>query len=266
MDRVLSRPLTIFGFPWRRVLLLNYLAVNLVLILVEDFRLSRVDHELWASIPQRLATGTLYDKLGIHADYVWSPVIAPLMGLVGIVGPVAWSFAYLVVLLLKDWRLIALVAVSWGFWSDVAHGGPMTFALVLGFWALRGNRWAALGYFGLALLIPRPLFLPLAVWLLWKRPDLRLPFAVMFAVHALLVVASGYGGAWMDAALIHGAEPPYDIGPTGIFGFAWYVVGLPLAAWLTWRGKVGWAGLAVSPYLLPSYLLMPFVEWRRETR
>jgi hypothetical protein len=40
----------------------------------------------------------------------------------------------------------------------------------------------------------------------------------------------------------------------------WLVVGIPLAAWLTVRGRVGWAALAASPDWLPYYLLMPILE------
>jgi hypothetical protein len=35
---------------------------------------------------------------------------------------------------------------------------------------------------------------------------------------------------------------------------------VPLAAWLTLRGKLGWASLAISPYLLPYYFQMLGLE------
>ena len=38
------------------------------------------------------------------------------------------------------------------------------------------------------------------------------------------------------------------------------VIGLPLAAWLTWKGRLGLASLAASPYWLPYYLLMLLLE------
>jgi len=46
-------------------------------------------------------------------------------------------------------------------------------------------------------------------------------------------------------------------------GSLWVPIGLVLAAWLTWRGRLGFASLAASPYWLPYYLFMPFLELRR---
>jgi hypothetical protein len=37
---------------------------------------------------------------------------------------------------------------------------------------------------------------------------------------------------------------------------------LPVAGWLTYRGRLGLASLAVTPYILPSYLLMLALEAR----
>lgn len=48
----------------------------------------------------------------------------------------------------------------------------------------------------------------------------------------------------------------HNFSPTRLIGVVWLLIGVPLAAWLTWKGRVGIAGLAMTPYLLPPYLLM----------
>jgi hypothetical protein len=39
-------------------------------------------------------------------------------------------------------------------------------------------------------------------------------------------------------------------------------IGLTLAAWLTWRGKLGLASLAASPYWLLHYFLILMLDTR----
>lgn len=56
------------------------------------------------------------------------------------------------------------------------------------------------------------------------------------------------------------ATPWWNIGPTGWLGIGWRAIGVMLGAWLLWRGRVGWAGLAWSTYLVPHNLLMPLAE------
>lgn len=81
-------------------------------------------------------------------------------------------------------------------------------------------------------IVPRPLMIPVAAWLLWTRP----------------VAAGG------DVAI------PSNVGPSRFIGIPWLLVGVPLAAWLTLRGRLGVAALAASRYWLPYYLLFPIVE------
>ena len=54
----------------------------------------------------------------------------------------------------------------------------------------------------------------------------------------------------------------FDVGPARLVGGWWIPMGLVLAAILTWRGRLGWASLAISPYWLPYYLMMPLLEIR----
>jgi hypothetical protein len=219
------------------------------------------DWQLWLTIPEKLARGELYEPpLG---PFVWSPVAAWL--LVGVVqlGYWAWFALHLAVVpLLRDRWLIAFTLASWPFWHDAAEGNTFAFVFVSGALALRGSRAAAIIYLSLLLLMPRPVQVPLAAWLLWRMPDLRLPFAALFMAHAAAVLASGYALDWFDAVRSYGSAGAMEntIGPPRWLGAAWLAVGIPLGAWLWWRGRLGLAGIAISPYWLPGYLLMWLLE------
>lgn len=220
-----------------------------------------VDWTHFQEASQRFLSGGLYE---LSESYGWrySPLAAYAFGALGILGTTGWRLLHLgAALALPGPLLIAVTLLSWPFWWDVQTGNTVVFFLLAGAWALRGSRLATAGYLIGLLLIPRPVMLPLAAWLLWKRPAWRLPFATLFVAHALAVAATGWGDEWirelMNAKEIGSAT---DVGPSRILGRAWLVVGVPLGIWLTWKGRVGWASLAVSPYLLPYYLLMGLLE------
>lgn len=257
MDNVVVRSAT-----WRTVALAVYVGVNAWLFIVlppfaQDWTV------LWVHLPAALDAGELY-RMPTALPYVWSPVIAPLMALIVQVGYWPYFALHLAALaFLRDWRPIALALASWALWVDAFGANTVTFVFVSGALALRGSRPASIVYLALLLLMPRPVQLPLAAWLLWQDRSLWRPFALMFAVHAAAVVASGYAGEWIGIMRSYGSAAGYNLGPTLLFGAWWLVVGLPLAAWLTLKGRVGWAGLALSPYVLPQYLLMPLAELGR---
>jgi len=195
---------------------------------------------------------------------VWSPVAAWIMAGVTTLGYWTWVGIHVaVVFLMRDWLLVFMTLIAWPFWIDTAQGNVVTFVLVFGFLALRGG--PALPYLVLCLLVPRPIQAPLALWLLWKRPESRVPFAVAFVVHAALVWGSGYLDEWVEAAMRFAASDiarDFTLGPTALFGSAWLIVGIPLGAWLLWRGHVGFAGMAWSPYFLEIYSLVGLWEVR----
>ncbi len=212
---------------------------------------------------ERFGTGTLYEVDPPYA-FRWSPVAAWLLGFVTLMPLWLWQVLHLAVLpLLRSWLLVAAVLVSYPFWFDVQTGNLMTFVAVLGVLALRGGRVATATFLVLTVLIPRPLMLPLAVWLLWQRPATRLPFAAFFVAHAAVVVALGYGAEWLAALTSVQAElgNAYNFGPSRFIGALWIPIGLALAAWLTWRGRLGLASVAISPYWLPYYFLMLLLEF-----
>jgi hypothetical protein len=227
-----------------------------------------VDWNLFVTAAERISHGV--DPYGFSVAgeaYRWSPVAAWIFVPVSWLGPTLWRVLHVAAAFaLPDRRLTLLVLVSWPFWFDLATGNVMILVLLLAVWAIRGSRLAALGFLALTILVPRPLMLPVAAWLLWKRPDVRMPAIALLVVHALGAVAVGWGGEWLARL----AETPttqvgirFDVGPARLIRSWWVPIGLTLAAFLTWRGRLGLASLAASPYWLPYYLMMLFLEIRR---
>ena len=248
--------------PWKFVLLASYVGVNLVLIptkivLGPDVG---VDWHQFSRLPQAIVEGTIYEIESPAVRFVWSPVAAWLMAGVALLGYWAWAALHLVaVFMLRRPLLIVLVLVSYAFWFDVAQGNIATFVLIAGALAMAGSRGASLAYLGLLVLVPRPLMAPIAVWLLWKDRSLWRPFAAIFVIHAALVLGSGDAWTWLASLREYELAPGITLGPTALLGRWWLLAGIPIGAWLAWRGHFGWASLAVSPYVTPQYLL--FILW-----
>lgn len=196
-------------------------------------------------------------------SFRWSPVAWWGLHLVVPLGLTTWRTAQLAaVLTLRDWRAIVVVLLSAPFWMDVTSGQVMTFVAVAAWHAVRGGRIGTWAFLALALLVPRPLMLPVLIWLLWQRPGLRGGLAVLVVVSGLAVIASGLGADWVQRLLQSGSEIHHvnNLAPSRWIGGAWVPIGLALAAWLTLRGRLGLASLAASPYLFPYYLLMGILE------
>jgi hypothetical protein len=189
--------------------------------------------------------------------------MAPVLAL----GLGAWRLLHLAALLLLPRWLAALMLVLGPFWYDLAHGNVMTFIVVLAWHALGGKVWAQTAYFGMAMLFPRPLMLPVGAWLLWKHPQSRLPAAAVCIAGLGATAATGELPSWI-AALSRGGDvigAAFDWGPSRFLGPWWIPIGLVVGGWLTIRGRLGWASLLVSPYILPYYFLMVLLELRRFT-
>ncbi len=198
--------------------------------------------------------------------YRWSPLAAYALLPVVAMGFWAWRLLHFVMLLaLRDWGLIALVAVSWPFWADVEQGSVMTLCFVAAVLALRGSRAGGATYLVLCLLIPRPLMAPVALWLLWRYPRWRLPFVAAAALQVGILAAMGELGPWVRVLVGSSSEMTSgaNMGPSALIGDWWIVLGLPLAVWLTLRGRLGLASLAASPYWLLYYLLFALLEFVR---
>lgn len=214
-----------------------------------------------------MGRGTL--RLG---GYTWnySPLLAYVFAALAPIGFAGWSLLHLGALaFIRDRWLGAVVLVSWPFWADVYNGNTMAFVFVAALGALQGYRSAIGAYLVLCLLMPRPLMLPVMLWLLWRHPEWRLRFLALVGLSAVLVALSGYGPAWFETLLgvpDAVALSSRDVGPGNLLGGWWMLLGAALAVWLTARGRLGWACLAASPYWLPQYLLMLLLELRRDRR
>jgi hypothetical protein len=196
--------------------------------------------------------------------YRWSPIAAWLTVPLLLLPYGVWVALHVAALAAIRNPWVTLVAlISWPFWADAGVGNVVTFAVVAALAALRGSRVGTWIYLLMFLLIPRPLMIPVVIWLLFKRPGLRLPFAAAAAVSLLAALLTGYGVEWLGVLAHAGPVEivnPYQIGPSRVIGTLWVPLGLALAAVLTLKGRLGLAGLAASPYWLPYYLMYGLLE------
>ena len=265
---------------WRRIavvaLVLGLMVPN-VLLLRESLGTLRAGDWFvydWWLIEQaatRAGTGTMYEWGAEAAGgagtylYRYSPLLPHVMAPIVDYGLQVWRLLHVAVLILLPRPVAGLALLAGPFWFDVVHGNFLTFAVVLAWLALDGRRWAQVGYFALTMLIPRPLMMPVVVWLLWRRPESRPIFAAVLVANIVGLAWTGEALAWMGALLASGGTITsfYDVGPSRIIGPWWLPIGLALGAWLTWKGRLGLASLAVSPYVWPYYLVMALLELRR---
>lgn len=216
----------------------------------------------------RVHEGGLYEDsdTGFY-HYRYSPVLAYVTGFVGFIGVWGWRALHLAaVFLLPTWGMRIATLLSWPFWFDVSAGNLMIFIAVAGVWAFRGSALGTVAFFALALLVPRPLMLPLVAWILWQRPAWRIPFAVLFIGHVAAVLASGWADDWVMRLLAAGPEElesELNFAPSRLIGNLWLIVAVPAAVWLTVRGWVGAASVMAAPYWLPYYWLMLLLDWDR---
>lgn len=236
-----------------------YVGLNLSFVLGSPVLES---HEIGRAIWKALADGRPPYDTGTEVPFAFSPLMVPVMVVASSVGIWAWGLLHVgAVLLLRTPLLIVLVIGSWGFWTAFAESNPFVFAFVAGVLAMRGSRTAAIVYMALLFLMPRPVQIPLAMYLIWTMPAIRIPAFGLFVAHGAIVLATGLADDWI-AIMAAVANPWWNIGPTAWLGLGWLVAGIPLGTWLLSRGRVGWAGLAWSTYLVPHNLLMPLVERR----
>jgi len=221
------------------------------------------DWDIYVEAARRFPLGTLYDW---HQPYFYryAPQLAPVLGLLTGMGLVAWRVAHFIALAsLPSRRLALLLLVSYPFWFDVNTGNLMVFVLLAAAWAYRGSNVATGVYLVLCVLVPRPIMVPLLAWILWQRPGWRLPFVGIAAVGLLTALPTGYLPEWLGSLFRSGADEignDFNLSPSQFIGAWWLVIGVPLAAWLTFRGRIGWATMAISPYLLPYYVQMLGLE------
>ena len=198
-----------------------------------------------------------YFRWAPPALWLWRTFVAPL-------GFGLWLVAHLgAVLLLRDPVAICVALLSWPFWSDALNGSTLTFVVVSGALALRGSRMAMGTYVLLFVLAPRPLMLPVLAVVLYRQRLARFAVAAGVVVVVAASALSGQLGAWVLRLVESGPseiESINNIGPSLLMGPWWLLLGVPLGVWLTLRRYPGAAGLAMSPYWLSYYLLMPLAD------
>jgi hypothetical protein len=235
--------------------------IGLATIVIDHER--AFDWDIYVEAAHRFPLGTLYEWDHPYF-YRYAPQFAPILGLLTWVGLPAWRVAHFLALaVLPSRRLAVLLLVSYPFWFDVNTGNLMVFVLLAAAWAYRGNGVATAAYLALCVLVPRPIMLPLLVWILWQRPAWRLPFIAIAAVGLLTALPTGYLPEWLGSLFRSGADEianDFNLSPSRFIGAAWLIVGLPLSAWLIIRGRIGWASMAISPYLLPYWVQMLGLE------
>lgn len=254
------------GVKLRRVLL----GLLLGLIAIENFALIyKTWQEGWQPtdfVCYRTAVEAMFAGTSLFADrlWVWSPLAAPLLVPVAALGLPAWQVLHVAALpLFRDRRFALVYGLSWPFWVDVILGSSFFVVMLAAYYAYRGSRLGSVAYLGLCLLLPRPLMAPLVVWILWHRPEWRVPFVLAGAAELALLAGDGTLVPWVQRLL---ATAPRDIlnginkGPSALVGGWWIVIGTPLAILLTIKGRIGLAGLAASPYLLIHYLSFGLLE------
>ena len=195
----------------------------------------------------------------------WNPLMAPVVwALTGAVPFALWTALHVVALFLLPRRVAVIALLTWPFWFDLSVGNMLVFVFVTAWWAYHGNKVGGVVFMALAVLMPRPLMLPLLVWMLWRQPWSRLPFLVIAGVIGTLTLLTGYADDFAERLLASGSEADYvlNLAPSRWIGPLWFPVALGLGAWLTWKGRIGWAAVAIQPYLIPNYLLMALLELR----
>lgn len=234
--------------------------VGIVTLVIDHQR--AFDWDNYVEAARRFPLGTLYSWHEPYS-YRYAPQLAPVFGLLPTLGVVAWRAAHIVALAaLPSRRLALLLLVSYPFWFDVVTGNLLVFVLLTASWAYRGNGLMTGLYLVLCLIVPRPIMLPLLAWILWRRPVWRLPFLVLTALALVTAFPTGYLADWIGSLVRSGGDiaNDFNLSPSHFLGLAWLAIGVPLAAWLTSRGRLGWASMAISPYLLPYYVEMLGLE------
>ena len=226
------------------------------------------DYPIYVEATTRLTDGTLYDWGGGYI-YPYSPVFAWLMAplaALGSVGFALWRLAHvLAVLTIPSWPIRVALLLSWPFLNDTWEGNVNTFMAVAGYWAMRQSRVGGWAYIAFAIVIPKPILIPGLVWLLWQEPSYRKGFVALLALHVGAVFATGYAFDWLPALFgaTHDMNADYNFTPSAVIGWWWALICLPVAAFLTWKGRIGWASLSMNVYAAGVAFLMWLIMEKR---
>ena len=253
----------------RRLLLAGALAVVLavnvvwVAVILTGLTDRGADWELIAEAGIRLLQGeNPYLAGDVEGAYRYSPLYALIGGISEPLGPWPWRAISAASLLLLPWRVALIGAISFPFWYDLHVVNITTAMAVLAVLSLRGRSWAQVAYLIVATLIPRPLMLPVGIWIVWHRrawwPWLLLGLAAYVAANWM----TGWLDEWIDIlrSVSAGLEGKTFLGWQRWLGEWWWAVALPLAAMLSWRGRLGLASVAISPHIVPYYWIFVLLD------
>lgn len=247
------------------------LAVNLVWVAVIVGHLGdpAADWNLIAEAGLRLLRGeNPYLAGDVQGAFRYSPLFALVAGITQPLGPWPWRLLSAASLLLLPRRLALVAAISFPFWYDLQVGNITTVMAALAVLSVQGRGWAQAGYLAFAALIPRPLMLPVALWIVWQRRSWW-PWLI---VAGILYVAVTWGTGWLEewigvlGSVSVGLEGKTFLGWQRWIGPWWWAVAVPLAAVLMWRGRLGLASIAISPHIVPYYWLFLLLEARPAPR
>lgn len=240
-----------------------FAAVNVVMASLQIAAMligsAALDWQTYVQAGDRFWAGTLYQSAESWYGWRYSPLAVFPFAALAQLGQTLWRVLLLASLVALPRRLTFLALASYPLWFAIHAGSVMVLVVVAAFWALRGRGWAIGAFFVLALLIPRPLMIPIVVWILWKEPRWRVPFAALFLVHLGLVAATGYLDDWVRVLLATGLEEiqsVFNVAPSAIIGPAWVILAIPLAIWAFRAQRPALSGLLLQPYWLPYYLLI----------
>jgi hypothetical protein len=115
-----------------------------------------------------------------------------------------------------------------------------------------------------ALIVPRPLYIPILLWLWFKEPRFRRLMLGTAMVIALLTIATGFAWSWLQVLAQSGDEiaNTLNMAPSRFIGYAWVPFGIAGMVWALRRGRIGLASLLASPYWLPYYFVMVLLDLR----
>ena len=244
------------------------LAANVVLMIVAWHGLlfganPPPDWQGLAIAANRIASG-IDPYVAQEFAFRWSPVAAWILVPFASAGLIVWQVLHVAALIVLPRRLMLAALACFAFWVDVAMGNVLVFGFVLAYFALSGRRSGAVAFTVFALLVPRPLYIPILLWL-WLRESQHRRFMVGAAVVVgALTLATGHAGSWLEILLRSGQDivNTTNMAPSRLIGYAWVPIGICGAVWAFRRGWVGVASLFASPYWLPYYFVMVLLDLR----
>jgi hypothetical protein len=257
MTTTMVRPLSV---PWRTAALAVVVGVAIAanfaflvgyILWVNAHQGGPFDYPIFVEATSRLTDGSLY-RWDLHGYvYPYSPVFAWLFIPFATAGIWVWQAMHLLtVVLIRNWPIRTLVLLSVAFWMDTWEGNVGAFFMLAGYWAIRRNRLGSWAFIALCLMIPKPIYLPALVWMLWRQPENRVRFVVLLVIHTALVLATGYAFEWLQAlpGASHDIFGPFNFMPSRVIGWWWWPIGLALSAVLVLKDHPGWAGATAALY------------------